>query len=208
MLPENTTLSGIIDKLLEGNTRLSNAINHQRAESELEEADISRDDLVRALFFLVTGYMYHPDPAIKNAAVTVHNVLESYGLTAVVNESYAVETSLIISMLADLAATGLQASIALLSGCAETITALTAAQAAFEDKYRVYQEEKVDDKEQDNATTVRKEVVAIINSELVDFLRSMVRYDEATFGTFTLMVDEIIKDNNEAVKRRRENPEQ
>ena len=90
---KNTTLSSdahlvkIFTGLETGSGRLTVAINRWKAESELEVKDEVRDDKVRPLYFVVTGYVHHPDPAVKAAALKVEKVLEQYGLS-ITGESY------------------------------------------------------------------------------------------------------------------------
>ena len=165
-----------------------------------------RDDKVRAFFFMVMGYIHHPDPAVKAAALKVEKVLDQYGLS-ITGESYAVESSLVNSLLVDLAKQKLQDAIGALSGLAEIIAELQAAQDNFEQTRIAYEEEKAKEGTLENVTAIKKEVLVIINDKLVVYLRAMIQVDEATYGNFTRTVAEIIDDNNEVVKKRRKKPE-
>ena len=109
-------------------------------------------------------------------------------------------------MLVDLAKQKLQDAIAALSGLAEIIAELQAAQDDFEETRIAYEEEKAKEGTLENATTIKKDVVTIINDKLVVYLRAMIQVDEATYGDFTRTVAEIIDDNNEVVKKRRKKP--
>lgn len=80
---------------------LTAAINRSKAESDLELKDEARDQQVRALYYLVQGYLHHPDPVIQKAAETIDKVFENYGLR-IIGESYATESSMIASLLDDL----------------------------------------------------------------------------------------------------------
>ena len=209
---KNTTLSSdahlpkIYNELEPKSAMLTVAINRWKVESVLEIKDEVRDDKGRALFFMVMGYVHHPDPAVKAAAQKVEKVLENYGLS-ILGESYAVESSLVNSLLADLAKPKLQDAIAALSGLAEVVAELQVAQTDFEETRIAYEEEKAKEGTLENATTIKKEVVAIINDKLVVYLRAMILVDEATFGDFARTIAEIIDDNNEVVKKRRKKPE-
>ncbi len=59
----------------------------------------------------------------------------------------------------------------------------------------------------ENATTIKKEVVNIINNNLVVYLRAMEQVDEPTYGNFARTIAQIIANNNEVVKKRRKKPE-
>lgn len=205
-LKNDSYLSVLIPKLLSLRAGLSAAINQMTAESDLEEKDLQRDDKVRALFYLLQGYLYHPDLAIRKAAKTLTAVLDQYGL-AIIGESYATESSLINSLLKELSKPKLQEAIAVLSGCAQLITALQTAQNEFEAARLAYEGEKADESKKESATTIKKEVVKLINSKLVVYLRAMVQVDEAAYSEFARTVAEIIESNNETVKRRRKKVE-
>lgn len=180
---------------------LSASINRLTAESNLEEKDEERDEPLRSLFYLVAGFLHHPDAAIRAAAEKVNAVIERYGM-GITKESYAVESSLVTSMLNDLAAADLQEAIALLSGCAEIIAALQLAQTAFEAARIAYEEEKAEDSTEHSASEIKVEVLKLVNEKIVVYLRAMEVVDVETFGAFARTVAEIISDNNLAVRKR------
>ncbi|HPF51431.1 MAG TPA: DUF6261 family protein [Draconibacterium sp.] len=180
---------------------LTAAINRSKAESELELKDEARDQQVRALYYLVQGYLHHPDAAIKTAAGTVDKVFGKYGLQ-IVGESYSTESSMITSLLDDLSKQKQVAAIALLPGCAEVIVALQSAQNDFEAARIVYEQEKAEESTQLNATEVKKEVLALINDKIVIYMRAMEVVDEPAYGALARTIATIIAENNEVVKKR------
>jgi hypothetical protein len=187
-----------------GNTKLTLAIKRSKAESDLEEKDEVRDNKVRSFYYLVQGFSHHPTQNIKEAANLLMNLFDNYGL-AMVGESYSTESSLISSLLLDLAKPKFQEAIALLSGCAELIAELQLAQTDFEQARITYEAEKAQEGMVDNATIVKKEVLAILNDKIVVYLRAMGQVNPATFGVFTSICAQIIADNNEQVKNGRKN---
>ena len=201
-LSSDAYLAGIMTSLEAEVARLTAAIKRMKTESELEELDELRDDKIRALFYLELGLTHHPDAAIKAAAAQVLEVLNHYGLS-VLNESYASESSLVNSMLGDLAKANLQEAIALCSGCAELIAAVQTAQDNFEATRIAYEEEKGQETTLENATGIKKQVVAQMNQKLVVYLRAMEQVDVETYGPFARTIAEMIAENNEMVKRRR-----
>ena len=205
-LSSDAHLVKIFSELESESANLTIAINRMKADSKLEVKDEVRDDKVRASYYLVMGYLHHPDAAIKAAAQEVEKTFDNYGLK-ITDESYATESSLVNSLLADLAKPKLQAAIATLSGLAEVITALQAAQTDFEQTRIAYEEEKAKEGTLENATAIKKEVTTIINNKLVVYLRAMLMVDEATFGNFTRTIAEIVADNNEVVEKRSKKPE-
>ncbi len=204
-LSSDAHLEKIFSALEPESVLLTNAIRRLKKDSVLEEKDEVRDDGARAVYYLTLGLMHHPDPAIKAAAEKVEKVLDNYGL-AITGESYAVESSLINSLLADLAKPKLQDAIAALSGLAEIIATLQAAETDFEQTRIAYEEDKAKEGTLENATAIKKEVVSIINDKLVVYLRAMIMVDEPVYGDFARTVAEIIADNNEVVKKRRKKP--
>jgi hypothetical protein len=204
---KNTTLSSdlhlvsMFSALAPQTVLLTAAIKRIKVDSMLESKDETRGDEVRALNYLILGLLHHPDVEIKAAAQKVEKVFDNYGV-AITGESYAVESSLIVSLLGDLAKPKLQAAIAKLSGCAEIIASLQAAQEDFEATRIAYETEKAEEGTHANATTIKKEVLDIINDQIVIYLRAMEQVDEPNYGAFTRTIAEIIDDNNEVVKKR------
>ncbi|MFW5774394.1 MAG: DUF6261 family protein [Tangfeifania sp.] len=125
----------------------------------------------------------------------------------VTDESYSTESSLINSLLTDLAKPGVQEAIDAISGCAALITALRAAQDDFEQARIAYEAEKAQEGAEANATTLKKEVTDVINNRIVVYLNAMMLVDDAAYGAFGRTVAEIIDENNEMVKCRRKKPE-
>ena len=195
-------LTSIFTELVSASQKLTTAVKHGKAESQLEELDEIRDEKIRAIHYLLTGLRHHPDTAVKTATQTVGKVYDKYGLS-VANASYAVETSLINSLLEDLSATDLQASITALTGCKELIAELRTAQTNFEKARIQYEEEKAKERTKESASKIKDEVMRIINDKLVVYLRAMTQVDEAKYGDFARTIAVIIDENNETVNKRK-----
>ncbi len=73
----------------------------------------------------------------------------------------------------DLAKPKFQDTIALLSGCAELIAELQAAQTDFEQARIAYEAEKAKEGMVDKATTVKTEVLEILNDKIGIYLRAV-----------------------------------
>jgi hypothetical protein len=172
----------------------------------LEAKDEVRDNKVRAIAYLVMGFMHHPDETISSAAKKVDDVFEHYGLD-IVKESYGTESSLIESLLDDFANTDLLPSIEALPGLSQLIADLKTVQNDFEQAQVTFEEEKAKEGTEENASTIKKEVLVIINDKLVVYLRAMVQVDETKYGEFTHTVAQIIDDMNVIVKKRRKDKE-
>jgi hypothetical protein len=202
----DTHLTGIFNLLKQSNTLLTSSINRIKAESDLEQKDEIRDDKIRSVYYLILGFTHHPDLAIKTAAEEVYKVFEHYGVD-IVGKSYAIETSLIQSLLVEFAHPDLQPSISALPGLNQLIASLTTAQNEFEAASILYEEEKAAEGTKENASQIKKEVVVIINDKLVVYLRAMIQVDETKYGELTRTTAQIINDNNEIVKKRKKKPQ-
>lgn len=208
---ENTTISDefldiTFESLAGKSQELTLAIRRSKTESELEIKDEVRDAKLRAIHYLLLGLLHHPSLEVKAAAEEVEQVFDNYGLS-IVNESYASESSLISSLLADLAKPDLLAAITVLTGCAEIIAALAEAQGDFEETRIAYETEKAKEGILENATAIKKEVVTIVNEKLVVYLRAMLQANGGVYGDFARTIAQMINDNNEVVKKRRKKPE-
>ena len=201
-LSTDAYLSGLMTGLEADQVLLTEAIKRMKAESELEAQDELRDDGIRALYYLVHGLQHHPDETIKAAAQKVSAVLDHYGLS-VTGESYASESALVGSMLGDLAKPEFQEPVAALSGCAESIAKLKAAEDNFDAALVAFEGEKAHESTLESATVIKKRLVNLINQKLVVYLQAMMQVNPDTYDLFARTVDQIIADNNVAVKKRR-----
>jgi hypothetical protein len=199
-------MTAIFTDLETESVKLTAAIKRLKTESELEQKDEIRDDKVRAIHYLLLGFIHHPDPTIKSAAQVLETVFENYGLH-ITGENYATESSLIASLLGDLANPDLQPDITAVSGCADIIAALQSAQTDFETTRIAWEEEKAKEGSKLNASKIKMDVLKIINDKIVVYLRAMVQVDEIKYGEFAATIGQMIADNNEMVKKRRKKPE-
>ena len=194
-------LTGIFNRLKPASLRLTKSINRIKAESMLEEKDEIRDQNVRSIYYLIHGFLHHPEETISNAARQLLDLFENYGLE-IIKESYATESSLVESMLEDFAESKAEPAIAVLPGLSQLIYELRTAQTAFEEAKVIFEEEKAKEGTEETATEIKKEVVSLINDELVVYLRAMVQVNETVYGHFTRTVGEIIESNNITVRKR------
>jgi hypothetical protein len=155
---------------------------------------------------LLNGYACHPDETINSAAQTLLKVFSNYG-TALTRESYSSESSLLVSLLLSFAQPEHQAAIAALSGCAALIAALQAAQDDFEQTRIAYETAKAKEGMLKTASKIKKEVAEIINQKTVIYLRAMEQADPEKYSGFAGTVAVIIAENNEVVKKRKQQPD-
>ncbi len=195
-----------IFNLLKGkNAILTSAINRIKAESNLEAKDEVRDEKVRSIYYLIFGFTHHPDLEIKTAAIKLNSVFEHYGLE-ITGKSYAIESSLIESLLLEFEDANLQLPISKLPGLSVLITELTTAELEFKEASVDFEAEKAEDGIKESASKVKVEVLSIINEKIVIYLRAMIQVNEPTYGELTRTIAQIIDDNNIIVKKRMKKP--
>lgn len=179
---------------------ITTAILQDKAVSTLEAADAERDKAITALGKALAGYAALPIAAKQTAAAPLFAVYEKYAKAGITKASYISESSMVESMLEDLAAEPLAAHIAALEGVAESVAAIRAAQDAFtaaNDAYVAANESKGA-----SASSVKKPLLAAINEKLVPYLNAMQIAKNEDCAAFASGVESEIARVNEAVARR------
>lgn len=194
-LENDSFLSGAFKELESLSARLTTAIKKDVANSRLDECDGARDEAVRNLGTLIQGYAVIPVPEKKEAAKRLESAFSKYG-KKIVNESYASESSLIESLLEDLGS--FKSEMKILEGVKTLVEQLRHAQDEFNaanDAYTVAKSEKGE-----NATEIKKTLVAFVNERLVPYLGA-VRLAEP-YTKFASQAETEIKRVNNAADRR------
>ena len=199
-------LTATVGSLDNANIKLSKAIRRSKAESNLEEKDEVRDGVTRSLYYLITGFTHHPAAPIRESALLLLHAFDNYGIS-LTSESYATESALISSMLLEFQKPQYAQHIANLSGCGELLQSLTVAQSDFEQARIAYETEKAQDGMVANATEIKKEVVELVNNKIMVYLQAMQQANPATFGVLASTCAQVIAENNEQVRRRKQKPE-
>ena len=199
-------LTPIIGKTSANNTALVEALRRLTIYSQMAEKDDVRDMAIRDLFKLVEGYVHIPIVKMKEAALVVANILEQYGLS-IQHEDYAEESADIESLLNDLSKADIVLAIANLRGVPETITALDTAQKDFENLALQQAEGESVKKDLASASSLKKESIMEINTNLVGYMNTMAKVNPAVYEATAKTIAELIEKNNELVKRRRKTNE-
>lgn len=201
-LESDSYLAGLFSYLHDKSDLLGVAINRSKAESNLDDKDIVRDDKVQALNYLLLGAMHNPNAEISASATKLYAIFVKYGIK-MIKESYLIESSLIESMLKDYADLSLQPDIAAVLGCAELIAGLQTAQNDFRTADTIWDEEKTKEDLTQSASEIKKEVLTIINGKIVVYLKAMNQVNSELYAEFAKAVSDIINEVNQAVKRRK-----
>ena len=202
----DTYLTPIVEMVNGLNTLLIEALNRLKVYSQMAEKDHVRDMTIRSLFKLVEGYTHIPVAEVKEAAFVVENVLEQYGMD-IQNEDYAEESANIESLLNDLSKTDVVAAIAKLQGVPEIKSLLSTQQKDFEAVALQQAEGERVKKDLASASSLKKEAVKEINNNLIGYLNTMAKVNPDTYKATAETIAELIDNNNELVKRRRNTSE-
>ena len=194
-LSQDAMLCAIMADVESASDRLTSAIKRDAVSSGLEDADSRRDEAVRLLGTLVEGYTAIPFAEQKAAAQTLKALFDKYG-KKIAGESYAAESSLVESMLADFAAKdALQKT---LPGVPELVQNLRDAEDAFKSASDDFAAAK--NAKGESATAVKKILVSILNDRLVPYLAAASCME--SHKTFVSLAEaEIKKANDTAAKR-------
>lgn len=178
---------------------LNEAIKRTRAQSNVEEKDIARDDAVRAFSHLIDGYTFIPLPEKKEAALALKAIFDKYG-KQIVSESYDNESALIDSLLNDLEAKEAKAEIAKLEGMEAAVAEMRKTQTEFKLAEDEWDAAKNVDSKALSASAATKPIVLLINDKIVSYLTAM--YDNPLYTNFADQVDQEIVEINGAVGTR------
>lgn len=194
-------LAALIIQLISTNANMVEALNRLRVYSKLEEADLKRDEWVKSLFSLVTGYTYIPIEAVKDAADVVFNILNQYGIS-IIHESHNEESADIDSLLNDLGKADIAAACAQMQGVPEVIASLTQAEADFEALALEQVETEVAKEDISSASSIKTDLLVLVNSTLLPYLETMSKVNPTEYLSTAEAVAKLIDQNNEVVKRR------
>lgn len=196
------------DKLMPALTRLSTktglifeAINRTRTKSKLKEHDAQRDKDYRSLYYSVKGGTYNSDSTISVAAKAIYNIYDQFGLV-VIGENYSQESAHIEALLLHLKTAEALAAIDQLPGISQAIANLTQSQAAFSEAYVNSESTKAQLGACATATELKREILDIINHQLVPYLQAMNGMGIDGYGEFSAQLSQIVNDTNTSIKKR------
>jgi hypothetical protein len=195
---KDANLAAIMGEIEKLSADTTTAIKRDKISTSLEEADVKRDDIIRQLGTLLTGYSAIPLADKKLAAEKLLAVYDKYG-KAIVNEPYARESSLIESMLEDFGNADLSDSTNVLEGVGDLLKSLREAQDAF-NKESDSNTAAITSKG-DSAYALKKPLLLSINEKLVPYLTALGTLPD--YKDFVAKCDaEIIKANASVPKKK------
>ena len=185
-------------------TTLSDAITaailQDKAVSNLDEADSKRDEAIKNLGALLSGYAVFPLEEKKAAALSLKAVYDKYAKSGILSASYISESSMIESLLKDLSSAEAMASIEKLDGIGDMVAAIRAAQDDFTAANDAFV--KAEGSKGASASSYKKPILAVINDKIVPYLNTMAIVGNAAVADFAKGVETEITRVNETVAKR------
>nr|WP_321453377.1 DUF6261 family protein [uncultured Carboxylicivirga sp.] len=197
-------LQNLFSRIKTSNQKLGEAIKRDKTESELAELDDLTDKAVTNLHGLTKGYTFHPDKAIYTSANKLLKLIDKYGLE-VKAKSYLEEYPLLNSLITDSRAGEYADCIAALPGCDIRFTELETSVNTFTDKQNEFNKAKDSEQNLASASVIKKELLKIINDELVLYLNAMRQANSQTYSTLADYIGNRINQSNVAVNNRSTN---
>lgn len=188
----DTRLNGYMDELRQKSAAMTTAFKRDKTMSNLDELDAVRDKFWLDLLYMVEGYCHSPFDTVAAAAQKVSAITDKYG-AALARESYSVESSLLESVLEDLAQSDIAAATALLSGIPEIVQHLRQAQTDFHQARVRFNEAQAAENALVPATTIKKEVVTLINT-IITYLDASLVLDSAKYERFGSVVETLLNE--------------
>ena len=192
---KDAALATIMGEVETRSAQITTAIKSGKPSASLEDADSKRDGIISSLFTLLAGYGAIPVAKKKAAAERLLAVTGKY--KGIANEAYARESSLVESMLEDLAAESLSDSVKLLEGVGDLIASLRSAQDEFNaanDSATAALTAKGE-----SATALKKPLLSVVNEKLVPYITAMGALN-AEYAEFGAKADVEIAKANASVK--------
>lgn len=201
-LQDDAFLKNLLSEIQTQGDAITEAIKKDKAVSKLEDADAERDEAIRVLDKMLKAYEVFPVENTKAHGQKIATIFKKYGVK-ITEENYSSESNLIDSLLKDLSASEVQASVTALSGVSEAITQIRTTQEEFARLRLQYEETFTENHSKVSASSLRKPLLGLINKKLIPYLVAMTLVDGAKYTAFADKVAKIIADMNEVVKARR-----
>ena len=197
---EDTFLKDQLAELTTLSDAITAAILQDKAVSNLDEADSKRDEAIKNLGALLSGYAVFPLEEKKAAALSLKAVYDKYTKSGILSASYVSESSMIESLLKDLSSAEAMASIEKLDGIAEMVAAIRAAQDDFTAANDAFV--KAEGSKGASASSYKKPILAVINDKIVPYLNTMAIVGNTAVADFAKGVESEISRVNETVAKR------
>lgn len=193
-------LKATMERMETLSAQITTAILQNKTLSTLEAADSVRDEAVRTLGTLLAAYAVFPIASKKELAAPLKAIYDKYAKAGITGANYTSESSLIESLLGDLAEECLTDNIKGLEGIGEAVAAIRSAQDEFTKANDDYV--KANTNKGASASSFNKPIVSLINEKLVPYLDAMVIAGNENCLEFAKGVDAEINRANDTIAKR------
>lgn len=200
-LQDDNFLSTHFSELEKQGKAITAAVKRDSVLSKLKEIDSRRDDAVRVLSKLLTGYENIPEQTLKPHGERLAAIFKKYGVR-ITDENYSSESNLIESLLADFATEEAVASVSALAGVSQALDNLRKEQNVFAEARAEYEKARSEWENQPTATSLRKPLLEIVNKKIIPYLIAMQIADNSKYGSFISAASKIIESVNDVIRGR------
>ncbi len=197
---EDAFLKSQIAQLATLSDAITAAILQDKAVSNLDEADSRRDEAIKNLGVLLSGYAVFPLEEKKAAALGLKAVYDKYAKSGILSASYISESSMIESLLGDFSSAEAKANIEKLDGISEMVAAIRAAQDDFTAANDAFV--KAEGSKGASASSYKKPILSVINDKIVPYLNTMAVVGNTAVADFAKGVETEITRVNENIAKR------
>ncbi|MFV0522697.1 MAG: DUF6261 family protein [Mangrovibacterium sp.] len=183
------------------NLALTNAIEQNKALSDLEEFDEKRDEAFKKAYNLLKGMAALEGIPVEESVSIIFSIFKEYGLKST-GLSYNEQTGAMNSIIEGLESTENKAHIANITYLEPLVEELKTAQLNFIKVYSDYVSRVREDKETPSATALKPQVIECLNNKLIPYLNIQILF-QPELEPFAAEVAIVIEKANNTVKERR-----
>lgn len=191
-------LKGAFSELETLSAQITTAILQDKTVSRLDEADSVRDEALRSLGAVLTGYASFPVAEKKTAGIFLKSIYDKYIKAGIIKASYNAESSMTESLLEDFSGAESLANIEKLDGIDTLVANIRSAQDSFTAANDEYV--KSSSSKGASATSLKKPLLSVINDKIVSYLNLM--QTNETLAEFSKSIEKEIARVNENVAKR------
>lgn len=180
--------------------KITAAILQDKAVSNLDEADSARDEAIRNLGALISGYAVFPLEEKKNAALSLKSIYDKYQKSGILGATYTAESSMIESMLGDFGTAEAVANIEKLDGVSDLVSKVRSAQDAFTAANDAFTKSK--SAKGESASSLKKPLLSSINDKIIPYLNTMAMVGNTALSGFSKNVEAEVNRLNSTVGAR------
>lgn len=180
---------------------LTQAINRETVQSNLKEYDKTRDKKYSVLYTLISGYAVNPLTELKEYGLVLLKIISKYG-KKLTQKAYGESTALIDSLLKDFSKDVAETAINTLPGIKEAVAELQNAQDSFTTNQVIYDSLKSQVLSLPSASSLRRPLIQNINTNIVQYLNTMVNVQPEKYSEFFKVVEFEIERINSKIETR------